>query len=341
MPSFKKLLQNSWHFYKAHWKPLVLLLLPIEALILIFALALRFGLTPPRFYWVGIMAFIFALALLALKILKKVIIFSGGFIAHDLEHGERASIEARYKSIWQKIWPIVEVGALQCLYAFVAVLISFVAALAVLALPFLLMNLVARINPDTLAFFAFHGGGIFFYSFIVASLFFAVLSTLLISSVWFSSYALLLDGRKGLDALATSALIVRGRRKQILWRLIVIGLISLLPIIIILGPIYWMIVAETLPKLLWGLVLYMQFNIVPVFPNISDTLFIWRAVLTSLACLVAAPVFITLNYFLWKDVRHTGEQFEEKTYTKTRKRIKVWVWIGTVLLTLGVVGSLI
>lgn len=341
MPPFKHLLKNSWYFYKAHWKTLVLFFLPIEALILLLALALRFGFSPARFSWVAILAFIFGVIFILAKALRKIIVFSGGLLCDDLIEGRKMSWESGYKKILGQIWPILWVGILQCLIALVFAVLSAIIAVIVFASPFLVISFIVKANPAALLFFTLHGGSISFYSLIVALLVFVASSVWLISSVWFSSYALLLEGRRGIDAIATSASLVRGKRRQIFWRLLLIGLIALIPVLIILGPVYLKIIAEALPQMLIGLLLYTKFNVLPVLPHISSSLFVWRVVLTSVACLVAVPIFIALNYFLWKDVKATAPAFEEKQYTKTHKRMKIWAWTGAVLFAIGPVVAVL
>jgi len=169
------------------------------------------------------------------------------------------------------------------------------------------------------------------FGFIVANIYF-------LSGVWFSSYTLLLEGRKGIDALTTSIMLVRGRRIQICWRMIVIMLMALVPISIILGPVYAKIVAHVIPQLMIGAMLAFQFHIFPALPSVSSALLLWQAVLGFVACLVAVPIFVALNYFLWKDVKATALPFDKKHYTKTRRLIKTCASIGAVLLVLVLCG---
>src|SRR3989344_2039196 len=330
LPLFKNLLRHSWHFYKANWKFLVLIFLPVLFFILLLTLILRFGFSSAG-VWVSALVTICGIVLALTKVFKQILLFSGGMIAFDIENGENKKIHLPYKKIALQVWPIIWVSALQFLFLFVFSIIVFIAAGIVLLAPFLLITAIVRADPSTISFFTLYGNTITVVMLTVSLFGFILANIFFLSGIWFSSYALLLDKRTGLDAIATSLTLTRGRRWQIFWRMIVIGLIALVPILIILGPVYIQILSEIIPKLLISLLLYVQFNIIAPWPEISSMLFTWRTVLASIAYLISMPIFIVLNYFLWKDVKATAPVFEETTYIKTRKRAKIIISIGFLL----------
>jgi hypothetical protein len=331
LPSFKHLLKNSWHFYKANWKKLVGVFLPIELALLVLTLVITFGFTPARFSLIAFIASIFILAMALLQIFKKMMIFSGGLIATQIENGEKMSVGDRYKEIFTQTVPIAWVAILGSLYMCAVAAASLAAALIVFFFPFILFGLLARVFPSMIDFISLNGGAISIGIFIIAAIGFVVSNIYFALRVWFSSYTLLLEGKDGLDALASSSMFVRGRSWQIFWRMLVIGIIAILPILIILGPIYVKILIEAAK----GMAIAFALGLKPVFPPIATNLILWRSVLALIANIIWAPIFVVLNYFLWKDVKATALTFEEVLYTKTRKRIKICVWVGLVLVAIA------
>lgn len=336
MPSFKKLLTHSWNFSKKNWKILISIFLPIEIALFLLTMLLVFGLAPARFAWVAALAGLCAFIFTAVMIFKRMIIFSGGLLLSKIESGEKQDVKERYKDVLIQAMPITWVAILQCLYMFAVVALSSLVAAIIFFLPFLAFGLLARIYPNLLYLINENGSAITTAMLAISFLIFIILNIFFAVKVWFSSYALLIEGRDGIDALTDSAMLVRGKSLQIFWRMLVIGIIALLPILIILGPIYVQILIQAAKQMAIAFALGLK----PVFPPIAADLLLWRSMLALLANLVWAPIFITLNYFLWKDVKASALTFEEGVYIKTRKRIKICIWIGLVLAVLFIFGSI-
>ena len=335
MPSFKKLLRHSWHFAKKNWKALINIFLPIEIALFLLTMLLVFGLNPARFLWVAVLAGIFAFIFAITRIFKRMVVFSGGLLLSQIESGEEKGIKRMYKDVLTQTMPIAWVAILQCLYMFAVSALAFLASVIIFFLPFLIFGLVSRVYPDAMYFINENGSAITTGMLIISLIFFAISNIFFGMKVWFSSYTLLIEGRDGIDALADSAMLTRGRSWNIFWRMLVIGIISLLPILIILGPIYVEILIQAVKQMAVAFALGLR----PVFPPIAADLLFWRSALALMANLVWTPIFVTLNYFLWKDIKATAPAFEESTYTKTRKRIKICIWAGLVLAVLAAIGS--
>lgn len=335
LPSFKHLIKNFWHFYKANWKALIRVLLPIELALSVLAFIVIFGFTPARFSWIVFLGGIFVLLISFVQIFKNLLVFSGGIIISDIE--SKKSVKAIYKGILAQAMPIIWVVVLQFLYMSAIVIAVAVATMILFFLPFLILGVIARFFPIAMFFVNDNGDTITMIMLVISSVVFIATNIYFMLRVWFSSYTLLIDGRDGIDALANSAMLVRERGMQIFWRMAVITIIALLPTIIILGPVYIKILMEALPKM----ALVFALGLEPVFPPIAPDLIIWRNLLTILANLIWVPIFIGLNYFLWKDVKATAPVFEEAVYTKTRKQIKICVWAGLVFVVVFVCGSIL
>jgi hypothetical protein len=328
---FKLTLKNSWHFYKANWKELVLLFLPIELIIFLLTLILAFGLSPARFAWVYVLASIVSLLLTIASIFKKLLIFGGGSVVKEIgsgnENGQQKRAKYAYREILLQAVPMIWVGVLETLFMSTVAAFAFLVSFVVFLLPFILLSLLARLFPDVLYFLDTQGGALSITMLIISSIVFTATNIFFMARIWFSSYVLLLEGRIGLDALSGSFSYTKEKGWSLAWRLILIGLLVLLPVLIIVGPIYVKILIVAVKQM----AIVFALGLKPVFPQISGSLIFWRSALSSLAALIAAPAFITLGYFLWKDLKASAPIFEEGSYTKARKRIKIAVCIGAVL----------
>jgi hypothetical protein len=324
---FRHTLKKSWTFYKANWKKLIALLLPIEIATLVLTFIVMFGLTPVRFVWVAWLVALISIAVMLIQIFKKIFIFSGGLVVSQIEDKEEKSWIHTYKEILTQTMPIAWVCILQALYMCAVAFLTFLACIALFLVPFIVLSIISRVYPDVTYFISDYGGTITTTMFAISLIGFLIANFYFMTRVWLSSYTLLLLGRDGLDALADSAMFVRGRSLSVFWRMFLVSLIAILPIILILAPLYIKILIDAAK----GMAIAFALGLKPVFPPIAFNLLVWKSLLGLLANLLWAPVFIVMNFFLWKDVKASAPVFEESAYEKTRKRIKICVWIGFVL----------
>ncbi|MES2059939.1 MAG: hypothetical protein V4438_02835 [Patescibacteria group bacterium] len=323
----RHLLKNSWHFCKKNFKSLVLVFLPLELAVFIASLILEFGLTPSRFGFVFILASIFGILLSLAAIFRKMLVFSGGMIASGIEKGERSDFKNIYREVIFQAVPIAWLAILQSLYICAVAMAAFAICFAVFLSPFLILGIISRVFPSVLSVIDDIGGPLSIIMLSISAIGFSALNIFFAMKVWFASYTLLLEGRFGLDALADSAMLTRGKSWQIFWRLVLIVIITFLPILIILGPVYFAILVAAAKQM----AIVFALGLKPVFPPISSNLILWRSFLAMIANLLWAPIFISLGYFLWKDVKATASPFHEADYAVARKRIRIAIWVGSVI----------
>lgn len=327
LPSFKYLLINSFGFIKSNWKDLLVFFVPLQILILLIALLFDFDVFAHESIALSVLGVVAFVILLAITIFRKLAVFGGGLVVSEIEKKETHTLIQWYKIFWQKIIPVAHVGALSLLVTITFVLITIILGVIIFALPFILLGLVARVYPYILELISWQSQMITLFAFFVVFFVIVLANLLFFVSMWFASYSLLLEKKKGLDAIASSFMYVFNRRGQIIWRILVIGIISFVPALVFLGPIYYKIIANALGQMLFVYAIGLN----PVFPEIPLSLVVWRDVLGALVGLIWMPIFVVLNYFLWKDVKATAVQFNEALYTKTRKWLKIASWTGLVV----------
>jgi len=332
---FKELVRDAFKFAKSNAKNLAFLFLPVLLVVLVVSVAIDlYGESIPMFA-----ASIVAMILLLAQIFRCLLVFAGGLMCEDVADAPKHHDPFLwYKKLLKKLHSAVFVWILSvCLMTAFAVA-TVVIGLALFILPFAVLGLIARWNPEILSIFSLQGNSITVGLFILIALGVLVLNVRFVLSLWGTPYALFLERRKGIDALTSSYLFVEGRKWQIFWRLIIIALIAFVPIIILLGPVYFFIIINALQQIALAMLI---FQTTPALPPVPLDLALWRTGFGFVTSLLSLPLFVVLNYFLWKDVKATAPHFDEAIYVKTRTRVKIGVWIGAVILTLCIgVGAI-
>jgi hypothetical protein len=325
---FKELVRDAFKFTKSNAKNLAFLFLPVLLVILVVSVAIDlYGTSLPMFA-----ASVVAIILLLAQIFRCLLVFAGGMMCEDIADAPKHHDPFLwYKKLLKKSHSAILVWILSvCLMTAFAVA-TVVIGLAIFILPFAVLGLLARWNPEILSILSLQGNSITVGLFILIALGVLVLNVRFALSLWGTPYALFLEGRKGLDALTSSYLFTEGKKWQIFWRLLLISFIAFVPALILLGPVYFFIVMNALKQITLAMLI---FQTTPVFPSVSLDLALWRTGFGFVASLVSLPLFVVLNYFLWKDVKAAAPHFDEAVYAKTRKRAKIGAWIGAVILTL-------
>ncbi len=277
-----------------------------------------------------------AIALFLASAFRSLIVFAGGLMCEDLKSSHHHEFTVFYQKVLCKIPDIASLAFMGLCLTLAFEIVVFILGAVLLVLPFLLLTLLARVSPGILQIISLQGGNI---SLGLAML---VVIVAIVANVWFAlglwgaSYTLLLEGRKGLDALASSFLYVKGKRLQIFWRVLLLTLIGVVPLLILVLPVYAFI-AIAMAKLAALSVLLLGTLKIPPVPQ---DLALWRDSLSFVARLVSLPLLTVFNYYLWRDVKETSHAFNETAYTKVRKWIKIGVWSGAVILAIGVFLSL-
>ena len=332
---FRDLVKKSFGFYRAHWKHLVYFFLPIEIAIFELTLIIKFGLTPARFSFVVVLSFLLYITLFLIKSFRCLAVFSGGLVCEGAR--EKINTKRIYQSIWNEILPIIQVALIQAIIAFAFGVFIITLAILLFVSPFVLMGFIAGASPSALELFQFHGGYISAFMLMLSGSLAIIGYVFLLSEIWFASYAVVFLKRRGLDAIATSVEFTRGKRRQISWRIILIFIISAIPAFIILAPVCFRIVEALLPKIILQLLLYTSYGISIRWPEIPSVFVFWHSLSGFLASLVSLPIFISLNYFLWKSVKDTALPFLESRYEKSRKYAKYWASAGIICFCICVV----
>lgn len=332
LTKFKKIFEESKKFLNSNWKKIVYYFLPVQIIILVTAVVLD---VLPRqtdssiLVIVGIIASLLSfLALISIKILST----GAPLILKDIDDNNHSKNIHWYKNVLKKISGIVWIGALVSLLNITFIsLIGFMAVMVFIA-PSIVVGILLRIG---LVDFAFYFQDIFVNNTMVG----ITLSVLFVGSVissiaflinsYFSMYAFLLEGRRGLDAIATSFMTVTKRRTKIFWRILCVWVVSLIPFLILLLPVQGKIIYDSLRGMAIQVFLL---QVPPALPDIPVGTLLARDILSFIASVISVPIAVVLNYFLWKEVNATAQIFEESKYNKTRKWIKIGVWAGLVIL---------
>lgn len=333
--SLKELLKESWQFFTTNWRKFVAFFLVLEIPILVFGIANAFIDSDTDSVFLLCIASIISILGGLIVSFKKIAILGSGLLASDIsEYKGGPTVKYVYKEIFRKLIPLAWVMILTCLCFFSVFFISSIVGVLLFALPFLALNPISNMAGGAEVFL--HGGFItlslcfiiFFGIFVVHLLFFTY--------TYFASYSTIMENRRGLDAIVASYMYVRGRVWKILVRIILISLIALIPGFLLVGP------AAT--KISYDQVLVLKESIAksiePVFVNNPYT-HTWLIFGGFIASMISGIWFSSSFYTLWKDIKSTSIDFDEKTYTRLRNILKVLSWFGILAIIIFVIGSMI
>lgn len=173
-------------------------------------------------------------------------------------------------------------------------------------------------------------------------------------SLSFVGASVVLENKKGVDALVQSFWYVKGRRGGVFWRLFLVGLCVMLfsfLVFVILGSIAIGIISLKFGGFNEGLQAVVSFVLVnagneyvPPTGLFLLIIGVWSFVASLLNAVVWSVVAV-FGFKLWENVKQLqGEVVEEAFAKKTKKTIKIVAWFGVVVvpvvLTLVVLVSL-
>lgn len=330
LPSFKEIFKNSWAFYKANWKTVMLLLLPLEIVLLASYVVL--DLIPESESAIAIIGIIvFSVFAFVFTSFGKIVTLAAPYLIERMTLGEKIpKVSFWYLSLIKRIIPISIVLLLVGILNFGFVSMVMIVAGAVFFLVSLLAKLIS--THDALV--------IVLNITLVVALIYVVLKYVISFLVrgMFSMYVYFFENRSGLDALVSSFLITKGREFPIFWRTVGIWFVTSIPFFVLVMPINATIIYNSLSDLYVQVVILHQ---EPVIASPSMLVQILLDTMTSLAGLLGASLFVVMNYFLWKDIKDTSAAFEEGEYTKTRSNLKRIIGFGAVLFALIFLASLV
>ncbi len=331
---FRKLVRDSFKFYFSHFRDFLFFFLPIEICVLVVSLILvLYKSEMPFLLWVVI----FSISVL-LQAFRIVMVFAGGRMSEDIGASGLHDPFVWYKELFWKTGSVIRVMILELSLLVAYLTLTMLGGVVLLLLPFILLSIFSKFNPAVINLISLDGGSITLGLFTIILIAAVVLNFRFLLNIWFSSYALLLEGRKGVDALASSFLYVRGHKGQIFWRFVLIIFISLVPVLVLLGPVYIFILISAVKSAALTIAL---FGTLPAIPEAPLHLSLWRIGLSFLSSLVTLPIFIALNFHLWKDVKASVSHFDEASYTAVRKNIRKGIYAGSVIIALCLALALI
>jgi hypothetical protein len=342
LQAFKHLLKDSKHFLKSNWKKILYLFLPIQIIIFVVAIVLDLIPSDTESNYLVVLSLISVFVSFIGAAFLKMISVGAPLFLKSIEDTETNSKNIHwYKVILKKIIPIAWIGILVSLVNISFVTFVGFVSLIIFILPSVFVGILLRFGFTD---FAFSFQDLFVNNTTVGTMLAVLFVGVIVSSIaffinsYFSVYSFLMEGRKGLDALTTSFLSVSKRRAKIFWRVVGIWVISLIPFIILVFPIQAKIMYDALKSMAIEVFLL---QIEPAWPEAPANILVIKDILYFVASIISLPIFVVLNYLLWKDVHATTVSFEENKYNKTRKWIKIGVWSGVLILVIFITFSII
>jgi hypothetical protein len=337
LKSLKSLLKESLSFYKTNWKKLFGVLLPIEAVIFVSSIILDFIYESEAhtFIYVGIFLSILSLATLTFR---SLFLMTAPRVVSDIDNDvHHASNKFWYKNalkdIWSVAWIMIIVAFIDAAFMLAVVL----ASMLIFAIPALITGILIRVGLGGFAINAYD----FFVTdtttvIVLVTLFVLsiISSVVFIAHSFFSLYAFVLEGRKGLDAVVTSFMLVAQNRTKIFWRIASVWVISSIPFIILVLPVYLLIATESLKSIAIEVFIL---QVTPSIPPATLGLALMRDTTVFISGIIGATMFMVLGYMLWKDVRGIVGNFEEHYYTTTKRWLKRGIYTGAIIMILAII----
>jgi hypothetical protein len=337
LKTIKSLLRESFNFYKANWRKLLAVLLPVEATIFVSAVILDFiyETDSNQFIFLGIFLSIVSLVVLTFR---SILLMNAPRLVHDIDSGTH-HVSPKYwykkslKDFLPALWILIIVGFINVAFALATILLSVI----IFAIPAIVTGLLIRVGLGEFAIYA--------YDFIVNDTStIIVLTTLCVVSVlssivfmahsFFSLYAFVLEGRKGFDAVITSFMLVGQERSKVFWRIVTVCAVSSIPFLVLTFPVYLAIAVESLKALAIEVFIL---NVPPSVPPASLGLALLRDSSIFVSGLIGSSVFMVLGYHLWKDVRSVSANFEEHHYVTTKRWLRRGVYTGSIVIVLTII----
>ncbi|MDB5204822.1 MAG: hypothetical protein JWP09_850 [Candidatus Taylorbacteria bacterium] len=325
---FRKIFKSTLVFYKTNWKKMVYLFLPIEAVVLISLICL--DLIPDSDSVIAAIAVgLFSLATFIFSCFYKFLVLDAPGIVERINEGERPHPKAWYKSVLRKIIPLAVVMFCVGILNFIFILLTMIPA----GIVFLVTSILTKgLLQDSIS------SMLFTIALSVILLYFALrfIIKFFVGGI-FSAYMYIFEGRKGLDAVASSFLLTSKRQFRLSWRMAIIWILSAVPFVLVAIAIGLFIPINNLSDIYSAFFLHEE----PALLNPGIFASVVLDVFTSLATLLSATFFVTFTYFLWKDVKTTSHAFNESEYSKTRKHLRSLIIVGIIVIAALIVFSLI
>ncbi len=339
---FKDLVGDSKIFLKSNWRKIIFYFLPIQIIILVSVVVLDLIPEDVDTALITIISIFFGLLSVLGAILLNLAVAGAPLILKDIEN-ETHHIKriTWYKNVLKNVVPMAWIGILVSLLNISFITSIFLLGLIIFSIPSVIAGILLSFGFENVAF-TFQS--VFVNNTVVGTMMIVIVVGIIVSSVaffinsYFSIYAFLIEGRKGIDAITTSFLSVARRRTKIFWRVFGIWVITLTPFFILVFPIQAKIIYDGL-RLMAIEVFLLQ--IPPAWPEVPTNILVIKDILSTIVSIISLPILSVLSYFLWKDVNTTSGNFEENKYNKTRKWIKIGVWAGTLILVILVTFSII
>lgn len=325
---FSLLIENSWNLYKTNWKKITLLFLPVEILVLMSVFVI--DITPQTgSFWLTLLAILFTLVAFLAKSFSKLLSIDAPLFVSTIYKGEHTPLLGIwYKNLLRKIVPLASILIFVFFLNF-----AFVTLLTLLGIVVFTLTAVFFRDFDPTS-------PLVILSFVITLLaVYLILRTsikFLVSGL-FSTYVYVFEERKGLDAVATSFMLTKGKQFKLFWRLFGIWLISVIPFMLLVWPINGKIIFDNIESI------YTQafvLHIEPVIPDVSLLLTLLRDFFGSIAALFSLGFVAVAHYFLWKNLKERAVPFDGVAYAKTRNLIKHGVGIGIFLFAVIFFASL-
>jgi hypothetical protein len=337
LKSFKSLLKESLSFYKTNWQKLFKVLLPIEVAIFASSIILDFIYESDSHTFIYVGIFFSILSLVAL-LFRSLFLMTAPRVVSDMDNEvHHTSNKFWYKKALRDILPVAWImvivafidGAFMLTAAFVSMLIF--------AIPALVTGILIRLGLGGFAINTYD----FFVTdittvIVLVSLFVLSIigSIVFIAHSFFSLYVFVLEGRKGLDAVVNSFMLVAQNRAKIFWRIAGVWSISSIPFLIFTLPVYLKIVINGLQSMAIEIFVL---HITPSIPPTELGLAILRDTSIFVSSIIGSTIFMVLGYILWKDVRGIATNFEENNYTTTKRWLKRGIYAGSIIMVLTII----
>ena len=327
---FRKLLKEAIGFIRNHKKNLVLTFLPVLVVMLLGGLFMVWYRESAPLVSIAFVS----LSLLVFKMMRDVLVLSGGLVCDNLpKDGEEYDPFGTYNDVLRRLPQLALVVLVQIFFLASVMALVVLVAIALFVAPFVILGIAVRVFPDLASSISVTGQSISVWmAFIAFACAFATY-IVAVALVWFSPYALLLKGSTGLDALASSIMYVKGRVWSVVWRIIASSIIASIPCIIFTIPFIVLVLKYFLSHALMSFLLFHNINFLPALPT---SYLLWWQIGSFAIMLLGLPMFVSLQYFLWQDVSGHVHQFEENTFLKYRRWVKVAVYSGAVIVALFV-----
>lgn len=325
---FKEIFKSTLVFYKANWKSLVSLFIPLEIIILVSFICLDFIPESGSLLSVVIFMTLTIVAFVATSF-SKLLVLDAPRIVEKVVFGEKIpQVKAWYMSLVRKIIPLSIVMILVAIANFAFIFLVVMSA----GFIFFLASLLTKGLPEN---------SITAIVLVVATSVVILYTTLrfvvrfFVGGV-FSVYLYVFEEKRGLDALTGSFLLTEGKRFSLFWRIVGIWIVTSIPFVLLVFPIQVSIVIDNFASAYQSFLMREE----PVLLEPSLFVSVMLNIFTSIASLVSTSLFIVFNYFLWKDLKATASPFEEVKYTKMRKNLRSLVGAGILILILMFVSAL-